>query len=225
MMDAPAESRLRDLLRPSRSKVLFGVTAVLFGYFVYWWFDGGRWNVIPRRFGVVEDGVIYRSGRIHPRLIDGVLEQHDIEVVVNLAVQSAAVEYLDKERAITSSHGARLVELDGLDGSGIGDLENYVVALTEMERARRERTPLLVHCAAGTQRTGAAVAWFRMLYDGWTGAEAYDEYLAYRYNRPDESGRLERYMNRNVERLVERLVQTGALDEAPDPLPLFGRGH
>jgi protein tyrosine/serine phosphatase len=172
----------------------------------------------------VQDGLIYRSGRIHPRLIDGVLEEHAIEVVVNLAARGEVNDAMRAERDAVGRRGLRLVELDGLDGSGIGDLENYVTALTEMAAARREQRPILVHCAAGTQRTGAAVGWFRMLFDGWSGADAYDEYMSYRYYRPD-SGKLERYMNRHVQRLVERLVETGALLAAPETAPRFGPGH
>lgn len=224
MQDDATRGRLRRALAPTRGKIVIALLATALGFGLYWWYDGGRWMFFPRHFGVVEDGLIYRSGRIHPGLIDEVLASHDIEVVVNLAARGRDNESRLVERDVTRRRGIRLVELDGLDGSGIGDLEDYVVAITEMARARKEQRPILVHCAAGTQRTGAAVGWFRMLFDGWSGAAAYDEYLSYRYHRPD-SGRLERYMNGHVERLVERLVETGALEAPPATPPRFGPGN
>ena len=59
-------------LRPTRGKLLMLLGLALVACGLYWWYDGGRWRFSPRHFGVVEPGVIYRSGRIHPALIEGV---------------------------------------------------------------------------------------------------------------------------------------------------------
>jgi hypothetical protein len=59
-----------------------------------------------------------------------------------------------------------------------------------------------------------------MLYQGWSGQDAYAEYLTYR-NRPPERDRLVGFLNRNMPDLVARLDASTSL-EAPDPLPVFG---
>jgi len=41
--------------------------------------------------------------------------------------------------------------------------------------------PVYVHCAGGRHRTGTMTALYRMTYDGWTAAQAYNEMKQYRF--------------------------------------------
>lgn len=41
--------------------------------------------------------------------------------------------------------------------------------------------PVYVHCAGGRHRTGTMTALYRMAYDGWTPAQAYNEMKQYRF--------------------------------------------
>ena len=41
--------------------------------------------------------------------------------------------------------------------------------------------PVFVHCAGGRHRTGTMTALYRMTYDGWTPAQAYNEMKQYRF--------------------------------------------
>ena len=124
------------------------------------------------------------------------------------------------ENEILERLGVENIEIPGLDGSGNGPHENYVRAVKEMVRAVEEKTPLLVHCAAGTQRTGGAVGLYRMFLEGWSGSEAYAEYL--RVRGKADSFRLMNYLNKNMDAIVTGLVREGVLESKPDPLPWFG---
>ena len=221
MADAPLLRRLLHALRPTRKRVALGVMAGLLFAGLYWWYDGGRYMFIPRRLGTVEDGVIYRSAQIHRRLIEDVLVENGVQVIVDMEPDDPADPDETRERDVAKALGIRKVDIAGLDGSGRGDPDAYVRVLGEMLEAKRTGTPILVHCAAGTQRTGTAVAIYRMLFQGWSGARAYEEYMSYRRNRPD-GGHIERYLAAHLPQIANDLAQSGVLPSVPDPLPRFG---
>ncbi|MDJ0975274.1 MAG: tyrosine-protein phosphatase [Planctomycetota bacterium] len=221
MTDTPFLRRLLHALRPTRRRVALGVTAGLLFAGLYWWYDGGRYMFIPRRLGTVEDGVIYRSAQIHRRLIEDVLVEHGVQVIIDMEPDDPADPDETTEREVAAALGVRKIDIAGLDGSGRGDPNAYVRVLGEMVRAKQTGTPILVHCAAGTQRTGAAVAMYRMLFQDWSGARAFEEYMSYRRHRPD-GGKLERYLETHFPNIAQELVKTGALPSVPDPLPRFG---
>lgn len=186
-----------------------------------WWRDGGKRLFQPRNWGVVEEGWLYRSGQIHARLIEDVLRDHRIDVVIDLSRDDPRIPSVQAEEQAVRRLGVRKLDLSGLNGSGVGRVDAYSEALEEIVRARDAGEHVLVHCSAGSQRTGGAIALYRMLYDGWGGDRAYREYLSYR-NRPPERDQLMRFLNDNMEGVVEHLVRSGALASRPDVLPVFG---
>ncbi|MGH0029881.1 MAG: dual specificity protein phosphatase family protein [Myxococcota bacterium] len=186
-----------------------------------WWRDGGKRLFFPRNWGVVEAPWLYRSGQIHPRIIERVLRDEGVDVVIDLAKDDPRVESAVAEQQAVAALGVRKVDLWGLNGSGVGKVSAYVGALEEMVRAREAGEKVLVHCAAGSERTGGAVALYRMLYQGWSGDRAWEEYLSYR-NRPPRHTKLRDFLNGNMGEIAERLVRSGALAEAPAELPVFG---
>lgn len=220
MSDAPRPSLLVRILRPTRLKITLGILAGLFAVAAYWWFDGGRYMFIPRRLAAVDGEVIYRSAQIHRRLIEDVLTDKKIQVVVDMAPDEPDDEDAAEEAAAVKRLGIRKVDVLTLDGSGRGDPADYITTLKEMVRAKRAGTPILVHCSAGTQRTGAVCAMYRMLYQGWSGPRAFDEYMDFRWDRPDK-GHLTAYLDQHFAAIAQALVDAGLLDAVPAPLPRF----
>jgi protein tyrosine/serine phosphatase len=186
-----------------------------------WWRDGGKRLFQPRNWGVVEEGWLYRSGQIHARLIEDVLRDHRIDVVIDLSRDDPRIPSVQAEEQAVRRLGIRKLDLAGLNGSGVGRIDAYSEALEEIVRARDAGERVLVHCSAGSQRTGGAIALYRMLFEGWSGDRAYREYLSYR-NRPPERDKLARFLNENMEGVVARLVRSGALESPPETLPVFG---
>lgn len=221
-MSTPSRTRrILHALRPTKGRVVTAVVIGLLAGGLYWWYDGGRYRFIPRRLGAVEDGVIYRSAQLHRRLLEDVLVEKQIRVIVDMEPDDPNDPDERAEREIAARLGIRKVELLTLDGSGRGDPADYVRVLTEMVRARETETPILVHCAAGTQRTGTAVALYRMLFQGWDGPRAYAEYMDYRRNRPDR-GIIAAYLDEHMRGIADALVRADLLDAVPEPLPRFG---
>jgi len=59
-----------------------------------------------------------------------------------------------------------------------------VLFLTALERILKDpdSTPVFVHCAAGKDRTGYAMAAYRMVFENWTAEDAIHEMFDFRFN-------------------------------------------
>jgi protein-tyrosine phosphatase len=184
------------------------------------WKQWGRHRFFAKNWGTVEDGRIYRSGLVHRALIEDELREHRIATVVDLSAEGVRHPDVAAEREAAAHLGIRALEVNGLDGYGVGDVGAYVTALEEMAGAADGRA-VLVHCAGGSERTGAAVAMYRMLFQGWDGKRAYEEYLGYRGD-PPKNDILPTFVNKVLPDVADRLVQSGTLPEKPARLPRFG---
>ncbi len=184
------------------------------------WVDGVRYRFLPKNFGTVEEGLIYRSGQIHGAIIEDVLVDHHIQTVIDLSGDSGR-SHEDAELAVVDHLGIEKLTLAGLDGHGLGPIESYAQAFCRLVKERQAGRPVLVHCRAGSQRTGALIALYRVLVQGWTPDQAYAEYLRYR-RRPPSSNDLFDHLNKHMARFLELVVEDGALPAVPETLPVLG---
>lgn len=113
-------------------------------------------------FDIVKPGLLYRSGQLEPDQLSAAIRRYGIRTVVNFQVAGLGVE---NERALVKRHGIDFMNLP-MPGDGSGQEAQFREVLRVIEDS--ERTPVLVHCARGTCRTGAAVGLYRLEEDGWT---------------------------------------------------------
>lgn len=198
-------------------KILFAalLLAIVLGVL---WKELFHYRVFPKRFGVVEPGLIYRSGQIHPDLIADVLQDNNIQVVVDLQYFEEKPGILAEQAAIDDLGLTRF--RFPLDGNGTGDIESYVSAITALSESVSRGEAVLVHCAAGTQRTGGVIASYRTLVQGVPAEVAVAEMEKYKWDRVDDRILLE-YLDEHIGVLAARLVETGVLSEVPETLPRF----
>jgi protein tyrosine phosphatase (PTP) superfamily phosphohydrolase (DUF442 family) len=208
------------LNRKRHDFVLLGCVLAFAG-FVIWWWQAGQDALVPKNFGVVESGRIYRSGQIDAFVIEHTLDQYDIELIIDLAEDRPDQPDPAAEREVVARLGIEKIDVFGLDGSGLGDIARYVDALRALLAARDAESTVLVHCSAGSQRTGGLFAYYRLLMQGWDRAAVWDEYMRYRWRRP-QTMRLPDYINAHMRHVAEALVADGRIDAVPDPLPVFG---
>jgi protein tyrosine phosphatase (PTP) superfamily phosphohydrolase (DUF442 family) len=130
---------------------------------------GGLWLIVLDRQGrLVWDhwdeakrDVLYRSGQLSGDQLTAAIKRHNIRTVINLQLPG---ESMMAERALTARLGVNFVNLP-MPGDGFGEEWQFreILKITDDP----ERRPVLVHCARGTCRTGAAVALYRLERDGW----------------------------------------------------------
>lgn len=181
-----------------------------------------RDRIVPKNFGVVEQGCIYRSGQISESLIEDVLSKHDIGVVVTLSRDKMEQSFTAAEVEAGERLGVTRLSYP-LAGNGTGDLTQYANAVEAIENARKSGTPILVHCYAGTQRTGGAIAFWRVLVQGRPANEAFAEMQRYGHD-PADNPDLIPYMNKHMGTLAMMLVDRNVIPAMPDRLPVMSAG-
>lgn len=158
-----------------------------------WFFDAFvKYQVAPKNFGAVVEGRIYRSGELVPGTTREVVESHGIRTIVDLgAHEPGTTEEQVAQRTAEALHADRVVF--DLEGDATGDPNAYLQTLRIM--TDRDRQPVLVHCAAGSERTGAAVALYRYVIEGKSLDDAYEETKDHRH-RTSKNPRLREVLDR-----------------------------
>jgi protein tyrosine phosphatase (PTP) superfamily phosphohydrolase (DUF442 family) len=118
----------------------------------------GVWD----HFDVVKHGILYRSGQLTGAQLTAAVQRYGIRTVVNFQIRDRRV---DAEAGLARHLGVDFVNLP-MPGDGFGQEAQFREVLKVCDDP--ERRPVLVHCARGTCRTGAAVALYRYERDGWT---------------------------------------------------------
>lgn len=162
-------------------------------------------NVFPKRFGEVVPGQIYRSGKLTPAALTKVVREHDIKTIVDFGAWPEGSRADQREAATAEALGVDRVRLPGLSGDSTGEINGYVEALRIMNDPARQ--PVLVHCGAGTERTGCVVALYRMFEEGWTLEDAYAE-ADDKGHSPDRNPHLRETLEQYTE-LIRESLETG----------------
>jgi predicted protein tyrosine phosphatase len=189
---------------------------------------GGIWvwestikdRVIPKRFGVVQEGRLYRSGLLSAALVKRVLLKYKIKVIIDLAAGSSDNRDRKAEKQAAAELGIERLTFP-LRGDGTGDINNYARAIAAIVQAKQEHKPVLVHCNAGLQRTGGVIAAYRLLVEQKDPSFVYREFT--RYDRdPWNDTALFNYVTSHMEELAVLLKKMGVISKIPSPLPVFG---
>lgn len=128
------------------------------------WFslESRRDQLVWDHFDVVKPGLLYRSGRLTPDQLKAAVARYQIRTVVSFLVPGPEV---DAEAEWVRELGVDFLNLP-MPGDGFGRADQFREVLEAVDDP--DRRPVLVHCARGTCRTGAAVALYRYERDGWT---------------------------------------------------------
>jgi protein tyrosine/serine phosphatase len=181
------------------------------------WFLVIRDRVIAKKFGVVVPQEVFRSGQISRYLIGDVIDRHQLGAIINLN----GLDHLDADQLseidAAKARGVRYYRFP-LKGDATGDIDRYASAVAAIVDSQKNRIPVLVHCAAGAQRTGACVAFYRLLMRRDPPDRVIEELRHYGWN-PRYDRVLVDYVNAHMGELAALLVQRGLLKEVPEVLP------
>lgn len=203
----------------SRARVIVAATvvAIVLAAFFQDEVTAFRDRFIPKRWGAVEEGRIFRSGQLSRHLIRQMLVQNRIQRVVDLTFDNPSDANHSAELTAIADLGIER-RLCPLDSDGTGDVHIYAQAVAAVAEAARLGKPVLVHCAAGSQRTGGVVAFYRLLVQGKSPEFVLAEMKKYKYD-PKASPKLLEYVNAHIGEIAEELVRDGTIARVPRPLP------
>jgi protein tyrosine/serine phosphatase len=209
----------RNIQRRRLYPVLAGILIIGGGALV--WHHFLKDQLIPKRFGVVEPGLVYRSGRISARLIKKTLVKYKIGVIVDLVGDKKTDVDQNAEKDAAAELNIKRMVLP-LAGNGTGDVNNYALAIAAIVEAKRANTPILVHCGIGAQRTGGVIAAYQLLVNQKDVAPVLEELKCYGWKTTDRA--LVPYLNSNMGQLAELLYQAHVIERIPSPLPQLPEG-
>ena len=200
-----------------RRRLLFAGLAVLVAAGILCWTSVLKDRIIPKRFGVVERQRIYRCGQLSAPLVKKVLAEHNIRVIVDLTSDDPNNADQQAEEKAAAELNIKTLRFP-LGGNGTGDVNEYAGAVIAIADAQKNNLPVLVHCAAGAQRTGGVIAVYRLLVQKKDPAFVIGEMKRYGWN-PKSNPALLPFLNSNMAELARLLKQAGVIDKIPEPLP------
>ncbi len=195
------------------------VSLLVIGVGIAVWDEVFKYRFFAKRFGVVVPGKIYRSGQISKWMIEPTLEKHNVQLVVDLTSFDPNIEDQHAELEATRRLGIEHVRYP-MSGDGVGSVDQYADVIEILHKCEQESKPVLVHCAAGAQRTGGVVASYRLLVHEQTREQAIAEMEKYGWSGGDNA-KLLTFLDGQMEELAQKLVAKGVLEQMPNPLPFI----
>lgn len=141
--------------------LLFGIQGVKSG------------NNHPYNFGVVEEGKIYRSAQPDEEFLKYLIKEYKIKSILSLRGKEKLKEKFIKENHLN-------IFIFNLSYKKKPSEKQVKKILVIIENPLNQ--PILVHCAAGADRTGLIIAVLRIEKYGWTLYEVKKEMRYYRHH-------------------------------------------
>jgi protein tyrosine/serine phosphatase len=178
-----------------------------------------RDRFVPKRFGIVVPGKVFRSGQISRFLIADVVDRNHIGTIIDLNGLDSNDADQQAEVEVSQAKGVRHLRFP-LRGDATGQIDRYAGAVQAMVESEHEGRPVLVHCAAGSQRTGACISFYRLLVRHDPPEGVYRELMSYGWD-PRSNRILLEYVNGHMHELAQLLVERHTIEREPDPLPVL----
>jgi protein-tyrosine phosphatase len=129
-------------------------------------------------FAEVDPGLLYRSGQPNEAQLNLLTDRFHLRTIVNLRGTEGNAPWFVTEQKFCADHHLNLVTLTLIDRERLrSNLRQFLAVMDDA--ANR---PVLVHCEAGSARTGFAVAAYRIVFQKWTVDQALAEAAKYRFD-------------------------------------------
>ncbi len=182
---------------------------------------GVRPNLVPKRFGVVDAGKVYRSGQLTPGAFEDVVTRYGIRTVIDLGstIHGQAEGEARNQRTADAMGVKRYVM--SLYGDSTGNPNYYIQAIRLASDPANQ--PVLVHCGAGTERTGLFCILYRSFAQGVPMEEGFREAQSYGHNA-QRTPQVRQMMERYGAEILTHVRDGGQIESPespvlPDPVP------
>lgn len=210
MTDTPSPSNTGS--GPSHKRIAKWVILILVLVGIGITIDKGKYYVLPKRFAVVEEGALFRSGENKTGPLRDIIEEHEIATILTLLSNEPNDPEQSAQNEIVAEKDIDLIRIP-MPGDGCAEFDKIEKAADII--ADESHRPLLVHCAAGVNRTGAAYAAWRMKYHGWDVERAIEEAIAHGHE-PDRNPEMVPHLR---EFYKERILATRPAEPVPTTAP------
>jgi protein tyrosine/serine phosphatase len=197
--------------RKSRALTIVFIALTMVGLGTLGYVKLVRPNIVPKNFDVVEAGKLYRSGWLTPAATHTVVEGNHIKTIVDLGGYDIKPE---GERIAERTAKALGVErrVFRLNGDGTGNPNAYVEALRIITDPAKQ--PVLLHCSAGSERTGVCVLLYREIVQGHAFEADLNETYAHGHD-PSRNQRLKPYLEEWHTKIAEAFKAGTSIDGQP----------
>lgn len=155
-------------------------------------------------FHPIESGVIYRSGQLSGDQFVDRIRANGIRTIINLRGNNTERSWYDEEVKASAATGVTHIDFPISSGRELTD--DQITQLTD--HLRNAVRPILIHCEAGSDRTGFASALYELVIAGRSTAEA-SQQLSFRYGHFPWLGSSTVAMDNTFGRVVARFNASG----------------
>lgn len=137
---------------------------------------------LPRRWAIVDPGVLYRCGQPKTWQLDHAAEDYHIKTL--LIVRTGTSKSVPDEMEHARQRGLRVVHIPVESRRPIPD-EQVKMFFEIVDNPANQ--PVLIHCSAGRHRTGYLCALYRIERMNWSVDRAMKELLSFGFDTKDQS--------------------------------------
>lgn len=189
--------------RTRRNRTRFAIALALVAAAGSVTFVALRLNRLPKRFAIVQDGVLYRSAQPSTRQIENLVEDYGIKTI--MIVRKGTSERVPDEMDFARSIGLNVVHvpIESREPIPPEQVDRFFRCVDNPANQ-----PVLVHCSAGRHRTGYLCAAYRIERQGWTIQRAIEELKSFRFDETDQSAVLHQLENYRPRSQAESLAES-----------------